>query len=358
VQLPFPKLRSKSIVGLDIGSSCVKAVEVVPRGDGFDLVHLGIAPLPHDAIVEGAFLNSGAIVDAIREALERSGTKAKNAAAAVSGHSVIVKKISVPAMTVEELEESIRWEAEQYIPFDVNEVNLDFEILQHGDAERPMEVLLVAAKRDLIDDYVNLISEAGLAPSVIDVAGFAVENAFEANYDASPEEVVAVVNIGAQTTNINVVAGGVPAFTRDVAAGGNQYTAEIQRALSISFDEAERIKIGEPSARESQDVVPQEVEQAMRSVTNNLVAEIARSLDFFAATAADTRIQRVVLAGGSSRVPGIDAVFRERTGLEIETLNPLQKMMPSSRFDSEYLAQVGPSLGVGVGLALRRVDES
>jgi type IV pilus assembly protein PilM len=358
VQLPFPRLRSKAIVGLDIGSSCVKAVELAPRGDGFELLHLGVAPLPHDAIVEGAFLNSGAIVDAIREALEKSGSKAKNAAAAVSGHSVIVKKISVPAMTVAELEESIRWEAEQYIPFDVNEVNLDFEVLQHGDAERPMEVLLVAAKRDLIDDYINLISEAGLSPAVIDVAGFAVENAFEANYNANPEEVVAVVNIGAQVTNINVVSAGVPAFTRDVSAGGNQYTAEIQRALSIGFDEAERIKIGEQSGRDSQDVVPQEVEQAMRSVTNNLVSEIARSLDFFAATAADTRIQRVVLAGGSSRVPGIESVFRERTGLEVEVLNPLHKMLPSNRFDPDYLAQVGPSLGVGVGLALRRADES
>lgn len=353
-----PRLRSKSIVGLDIGSSCVKAVEVVPRGDGFELAHLGIAPLPHDAIVDGAFLNSGAIADAIREALAKSGSKAKHVAAAVSGHSVIVKKISVPAMTVEELEESIRWEAEQYIPFDVNEVNLDFEVIQHGDAERPMEVLLVAAKRDLIDDYVNLIGEAGLTPSVIDVAGFAVENAFEANYEPGPEDVVAVVNIGAQVTNINVVSGGVPAFTRDVSTGGNQYTAEIQRALSISFDEAERIKIGEPSARESQDVVPQEVEQAMRSVTNTLVGEIARSLDFFSATAADTRIQRVVLAGGSARVPGIDTVFRERTGLSVEILNPLHKMMPSNRFDPEFLAQVGPALGVGVGLALRRVDES
>jgi type IV pilus assembly protein PilM len=279
-------------------------------------------------------------------------------AAAVSGHSVIVKKISVPAMTVEELEESIRWEAEQYIPFDVNEVNLDFEVIQHGDAERPMEVLLVAAKRDLIDDYVNLIGEAGLTPAVIDVAGFAVENAFEANYEPGPEDVVAVINIGAQVTNINVVSAGVPAFTRDVSTGGNQYTAEIQRALSIGFDEAERIKIGEPSARESQDVVPQEVEQAMRSVTNNLVGEIARSLDFFSATAADTRIQRVVLAGGSARVPGIDTVFRERTGLSVEILNPLHKMMPSNRFDPEFLAQVGPALGVGVGLALRRVDES
>jgi type IV pilus assembly protein PilM len=333
----------------------VKAIEVVPRGNGFELLHLGVAALPHDAIVEGAFLNASAIADAIREAIAKSGSRAKHAAAAVSGHSVIVKKITVPAMTAAELEESIRWEAEQYIPFDVNEVNLDFEILQAGDAERPMEVLLVAAKKDLIDDYVNLIGEAGLTPSVIDVAGFAVENAFEANYGAS-DEVIAIVNIGAQSSTINVLAGGVPAFTRDVATGGNQYTAEIQRAMSVGFDEAERIKIGERGS-ESQDVVPQEVEQAMRAVTNNLVGEIARSLDFFAATAADMRIQRVYLAGGSSRVSGLEAAFKERTGLEVELMNPLAKMLPSNRFDAEFLDQVGPSLSVGIGLAMRRVDE-
>jgi type IV pilus assembly protein PilM len=357
VQLPFLRLRSKSILGLDIGSSCVKAVEVAPRGDGFELLHLGVAPLPHDAIVEGAFLNASAIANAIREAIQKSGSKAKHAAAAVAGHSVIVKKITVPSMTAAELEESIRWEAEQYIPFDVNEVNLDFEILQPGDAERPMEVLLVAAKRDMIDDYVNLIGDAGLSPAVIDVAGFAVENAYEMNGGVvRGDEVVALVNIGAQTSTINVVAGGVPAFTRDVATGGNQYTAEIQRALSVGFDEAERIKIGERGP-ESQDVVPQEVEQAMRAVTNNLVGEIARSLDFFGATAADKRIQRVVLSGGSSRVAGLETAFRERTGLEIELLDPLAKMVPSNRFDPELLEHVGPSLGVGIGLALRRVEE-
>jgi len=219
-----------------------------------------------------------------------------------------------------------------------------------------MEVLLVAAKRDLIDDYTNLIGEAGLSPAVIDVAGFAVENAFEMNLGAHGDEVVALVNIGAQTSTINVVSGGVPAFTRDVATGGNQYTAEIQRALSVGFDEAERIKIGERGP-DSQDVVPQEVEQAMRAVTNNLVGEIARSLDFFAATAADMRIQRVVLAGGSSRVAGLEAAFRERTGLAVELLNPLAKMLPTTRFSPELLDQVGPSLGVGIGLALRRVDE-
>ena len=145
MKLQLPRWGKASVVGLDIGSSSVKAVEVAQRGNGFELLHLGVASLPHDAIVEGAFLNASAIADAIREAIEKSGSKAKHAAAAVAGHAVIVKKITVPAMTAAELEESIRWEAEQYIPFDVNEVNLDFEILQAGDAERPMEVLVIDA---------------------------------------------------------------------------------------------------------------------------------------------------------------------------------------------------------------------
>jgi type IV pilus assembly protein PilM len=359
VQFPFARFgKSKSVVGLDIGSSAVKAVELAVKPKGFELLHLGVAQLPPEAIVQGAFLNSAAIVEAIKECLASARIKSTNAAVAVSGHAVIVKKISLPSMTREELEESIRWEAEQYIPFDVNEVNLDFQILSSGQTEGQMDVLLVAAKKDLIDDYTHVLTEAGLSPMVMDVAAFAVENAFGANYDSGRDEVVALVNIGAQTANINILSGGMPAFTRDISTGGNQFTEEIQKALSISFDEAERIKIGEPSVRESQDVVPQEVEQAMRAVTNTLVGEIARSLDFFSATAADTRIQRVVLAGGSARVPGIDTVFRERTGLEVEILNPLHKMLPSNRFDPEFLAQVGPALGVGIGLALRRVDES
>jgi type IV pilus assembly protein PilM len=344
-------------VGLDIGSSSVKAVEIVPKAKGFELVRLGVVPLPPEAIVQGAFLNSSAIVDAIREALASAGIKATHAAVAVSGHSVIVKKISLPAMTREELEESIRWEAEQYIPFDVNEVNLDFQILSAGSTEGQMDVLLVAAKKDLIDDYTNVLGEAGLAPAVIDVAAFTVENAWEANCDVPADEVVALVNVGAQSTNINILANGMPAFTRDVTAGGNQYTEEIQKTLSISFEEAERIKIGGKSAEDAQEVVPQEVEQAIRAVNETVIAEITRSLDFFAATSADGRVARVVLAGGGSLVPGFDTLLGERTSVPVERLNPLARMLPNDRFEAAFLEQVAPSLGVGVGLALRRIDE-
>jgi type IV pilus assembly protein PilM len=358
VKLSLPNFGSRSLVGLDIGSSSVKAVELARKGKNneFELTHLGVAPLPPEAIVQGAFLNSAAIVDAIREAVEKAKIKTKQAAAAVSGHSVIVKKVSLPAMTRDELDEQIRWEAEQYIPFDVNEVNLDFQILDDEGGEGQMEVLLVAAKKDLIDDYVQVITEAGLQPGVIDVAAFAVENCYEANYDTRPGEVTALINIGAQVVNINVLAGGIPTFTRDITTAGNQYTEEIQKALSVSFEEAERIKLGGRPGENSQEVVPHEVEQAMQAVTETVIGEISRSLDFYSATTADSRIQRVLLAGGSAKVSGFKAAFEERTGHQVELLNPLNRMIPSSKFEPEYLEEMAPALGVGVGLALRRVD--
>jgi type IV pilus assembly protein PilM len=355
VQLPFGK--STSIIGLDIGSASVKAVELTAKNKGIELQHVGIAQLPPEAIVQGAFLNSSAIVDAVREAVDSAGTRTKNVATAVSGHSLIVKKISLPSMTRDELEESIRWEAEQYIPFDINEVNLDFQILNSGETEGQMDVLLVAAKKDLIDDYVNVITEAGLHPAVLDVEAFAVENTFEANYEIGPEEVVALADIGAQVVNINIIANGIPAFTRDISTGGNVYTEEIQKALSVGWEEAERIKIGGSSTEQSQEVVPQEVEQAMRSVTDTVTGEISRSLDFFAATAAESRINRIVLTGGGSRVSGLDAAFQAKTNIPVEHLNPLARMIPSGRFDQEFLEEAGPSLGVSVGLALRRTDD-
>jgi len=359
--LPSFNLNSNSVVGLDIGSSMVKAVELNIKGKGrdFELAHLGVAKLPSESIVQGAFLNSAAIVDTIREAVDNAKIKTKNVAAAVSGHSVIVKKVNLPVMSRDELDEQIRWEAEQYIPFDVNEVNLDFQILNDGDADGgdgQMGVLLVAAKKDLIDDYVQVISEAGLIPAVIDVAAFAVENAFTTNYESNPDEVVALVNIGAEVVNINILSDGAPAFTRDITTAGNQYTEEIQKTLSVSFDEAERIKLGGRAQDDSQDVVPQEVEQAMQSISETVIGEISRSLDFFAATTADATIGRVVLAGGGAKVAGFEKAFHERTGLPVEILNPFSRMAPSSKFESEFLEDMAPSLGVGVGLAMRRVS--
>ncbi len=349
--------KSKSIIGLDIGSTCVKAVECAVKSKGIEMVRVGVAKLPPEAIVQGAFLNSGAVVSAIQEAVASAGIKAKHVATAVSGHSVIVKKISLPSMTREELDESIRWEAEQYIPFDINEVNLDFQIVEGSEADGQMDVLLVAAKKDLIDDYVQVIADAGLTPTVIDVAAFAVENAFHANYETSPDDVVALVNIGSQVVNINIVSRGAPAFTRDISTGGNAYTEEIQKALSVSWEEAERMKIGGNRHEESQDVVPQEVEDAIRQVTDTVLGEISRSLDFFAATAAESRINRVYLAGGGSQVSGLEAAFQGKTNLPVERLNPFARVVPASSLDARMLDDLGPGLAVATGLALRRMDD-
>jgi len=354
--MPFGFGKSKSIIGLDIGSSSVKAVELSVKSKGVELINMGVAPVPPEAIVQGAFLNSGAITEAIQQAVREAGIKTKMVATAVAGHSVIVKKISLPTMSREELEESIRWEAEQYIPFDINEVNLDFQILDTGDGEGQMDVLLVAAKKDLIDDYIQVITDAGLQPVVLDVAAFAVENTFTTNYDLPTGDVVALVNVGSQVVNINIVSEGVPAFTRDISTGGNAYTEEIQKSLSVSWEEAERIKLGGGTTEESQDVVPQEVEQAMRSVTDTVIGEISRSLDFFAATAAESRIARVMLSGGGCRVSGFESAFQGKTNLPVELLNPLERLIPSNRFDPDTLDRWGPSLGVAVGLAMRRID--
>jgi len=359
MKFSLPSFGKASVIGLDIGSSTVKAVEIAQksRDKGFELRALGQAQLPAEAIVQGAFLNSTAIVDAIREAVSNGRVGGKDVAAAVSGHSVIVKRVSLPQMSREELEDQIQWEAEQYIPFDVNEVNLDFQILSANEDEGQMDVLLVAAKKDLIDDYVQVITEAGLNPVAIDVAGFAVQNAYEINYEQDLDAVTALVNIGAQVVNINIIRNGIPAFTRDIMTGGAQYTEEIQKALAVSFDEAEKIKMGGHAEGETvQEVIPQEVEQALRNVSDTVIGEISRSLDFFAATAADARISKVLLSGGGSKIAGFIAAFKERTGLEAEAMNPLAHMLPSKGFEAEYLESMGSLLAVAIGLATRRID--
>src|SRR3954464_969512 len=224
--------KSKLALGLDIGSSSVKLVQLKEAKRGYVLEAFGVAPLPPEAIVDGALMNSTAIVDAIRQLVSQHKLKNREAALGVSGQSVIIKKISMPRMTQEELEESIQWEAEQYIPFDVKDVNIDTQILAAAGEENPagqMDVLLVAAKKDMINDYTTVVSEAGLLPVVVDVDAFAVQNMFSANYDPSPNETVVLINAGASVVNINILALGHTVFTRDVTIGGNQFTEEIQK---------------------------------------------------------------------------------------------------------------------------------
>src|SRR3990172_1464140 len=252
--------KPKGLIGLDIGSSSIKLCELKETKKGYHLQNFGIAPLPPEVIVDGQLMNSSAVVDAIQTLVRDRKIKVKEVATSVSGTAVIIKKIKLPAQSPEELSESIKWDAEQYVPFDINYVNLDYQILHPGDEEGQMEVMLVAAKKDFINDYVAVVKEAGLNPVVMDVDAFALENMYEINYAIQEGEVLALVNIGASTININVTKGGMVVFTRDVTAGGNAFTEEIQKQLGVSFEEAETLKIGGSSGADTEEVMRQEVQ--------------------------------------------------------------------------------------------------
>lgn len=352
--------KGKLALGLDIGSTSIKMIllkEQRKRGEvGFALQSFGMKPLPPEAIVDGALMNSTAIVQAVQELMSELKVKGKDVAIGVSGHSVIIKKIQMPRMSQDELEESIQWEAEQYIPFDVKDVNIDTQILDGGgnDATGQMDVLLVAAKKDMINDYTTVVSEAGLAPVVVDVDAFAVQNMFSVNYDLPEKETVVLINAGASVVNINIIANGVTVFTRDVTIGGNQFTEEIQKQLNVSYEEAEALKIGGNSA-DADAVVPQEVERVLSSVAEQVAGEIQRSLDFYAGTAADSNFSKVYLSGGTAKIPALFKTIEARTGVPVEILNPFRKIEVDNRkFDPAFIMDVAPMAAVAVGLALRR----
>ena len=346
--------KSKPAVGLDIGSASVKLVQLKEKRGGYQLLAYGSAPLPPEAIVDGALMNSAAIVQAIQEVFAQQKVKAKEVAIGVRGHSVIIKKISLPRMTQEELDESIQWEAEQYIPFDVKDVNIDTQILTpEADAAGQMDVLLVAAKKDMINDYTSVCAEAGLTATVVDVDAFAVQNAYEASYELGAADTVVIVNVGAAVTNLNVISRGVTTFTRDITMGGNAFTEEIQKQLNISYDEAEALKVG--GQGDSDAVVPQEVERVIQGVAEQLGGEIQRSLDFYASTAPDGKITRAILSGGTARVPALFKTLEGRAGVPVEILNPFKNIeIDNKKFDPAVLLAAAPAAAVGVGLALRR----
>ncbi|AEI69149.1 type IV pilus assembly protein PilM [Corallococcus macrosporus] len=322
----------------------------------YALQSFGMKPLPPEAIVDGALMNSTAIVQAVQDLMSELKVKGKDVAIGVSGHSVIIKKIQMPRMSQDELEESIQWEAEQYIPFDVKDVNIDTQILDGGgnDATGQMDVLLVAAKKDMINDYTTVVSEAGLAPVVVDVDAFAVQNMFSVNYDVPDRETVVLINAGASVVNINIISSGATVFTRDVTIGGNQFTEEIQKQLNVSYEEAEALKIGGNGA-DADAVVPQDVERVLSSVAEQVAGEIQRSLDFYAGTAADSNFSKVYLSGGTAKIPALFKTIEARTGVPVEILNPFRKIEVDNRkFDPAFIMDVAPMAAVAVGLALRR----
>jgi type IV pilus assembly protein PilM len=348
--------RDKSLVGLDIGSNTVKAIELKPSGKTYRVSAIAVQPVPPDSIVDGSIIDSGAVTDSLGRMFSSKQFKGKEVAASLSGNSVIVRKITLPVMSESELSESISWEAEQYIPFDIQDVNLDYQIIngaRGGDGQGTMEVLLVAAKKDKIADYTNVITQAGRTPVIVDVDAFALQNAYEANYGYSSNAVVALLNAGASAININILAGSQSVFTRDISMGGNAFTEAVQKELSLPFESAEELKKGDSVDGVSYD----DARPVLRAMTDNVLLEVEKTFDFFKATASSDHIDRIMLSGGASRVEGFMDSLRERFATQVELFDPFRQVF----FDVDKLAvspdEMAPLAAVAVGLALRRVGD-
>ena len=347
--------RSKGLIGLDIGSSTIKAIELKPSGKAFKVGAVAVQPVPPESIVDGSIIDSAAVTEAVRRVFAGKAFKSKAVAASLSGNAVIVKKIALPVMSQKELSESIYWEAEQYIPFEITDVNLDYEVIDPGtgpNGNGTMEVLLVAAKKDKIADYTNVITQAGKTPVVVDVDAFALQNAYEANYGPA-DGVVVLLNAGASAININILSGANSVFSRDVSMGGNAFTEAVQRELNLAFDGAEQLKKGQPLDGAHFDAA----RPALKAMTDNVLLEVEKTFDFYKGTASNDHIDRIVLSGGASRVEGFADALHERFQAPVERLDPFRQVgYDEGRLGipAEEMAPVG---AVAVGLALRRAGD-
>lgn len=342
-------LSKKDLVGLDIGSNTVKLIELKSSKNGYQLKNVGEALLPHHSIVNKIIEKHDAVADAISSLFADLRVRTKNVAISISGNSVIIKKVSLPKMSDKELRESIPWELEQYIPQSIQEVNYDYQVIPGETPEGNIDVLIVAAKKDVTNSYVSIVKDVGLNPVVVDVDVFALENMYEINYPDS-EGLVALVNIGASVTNINVLNDGVSIFTRDITTGGNQFTDWIINDLGVDYIEAERMK-----SAVYEEGMPADLERLVHNFNDLICGEIKRTLDFFSSTLWTSKVGNILIGGGSSKVPGLKDLLADLTDASVDFMNPFRSITyDKNEFDPEYIDSIAPKMCVVMGLATRK----
>jgi type IV pilus assembly protein PilM len=368
--MPVPK--KNQLVGLDIGSHSIKLVEIGDTKKGLVLKNFGIIGLPKDSIMEGSIKEVGVTASAIKTLFKNLNVKNKNVAISISGFSVIVKKITISKREESELESSIHEEAEQYIPFDISDVNLDYEILTGPDQEATgekaegeegteakkesdiMDVMLVAAKKDIIEDYESLIQLAGLNPMIMDVDAFAIQNAYEIS-SGNTSGCYAIINVGSEELGINAIKNGISIFTRDSSYGGSQITDAIMTKFNVSYEEAENIKLGGTKIDDKHKAA---LEEIFTTMISGWVQEIKRALDFLSTTYPDESIEKILVGGGAYRIPGFLKYLEMETEIPVEELNPFASLQINEKiFDPEYLSYIAPQAAVAVGLALRSIGD-
>jgi type IV pilus assembly protein PilM len=348
--------RAKFLVGIDIGSHAIKLVRFGLQGSRHQLLNAAMFPLPPDTVIDGAIAKPVAVEEALRHLLVLEEINDKEAALALSGHSVIVKRVQMVRMTEEDLVNAIPFEAGQHIPFDIADVNIDFQILD-GPAQghsqgNQMEVLLAAAKKDRVEELSRVAKAINLHPLVVDVDMLALINCFELNHpEAIDGHVVSLVHIGASMMTVLILKDGMSTFQRDIPFGGSQYTAAFQKTFALNPEDAEAVKLGGKEVRRPQS----EVLSVLQRVTEDAVAEIQRSFDFYLASAGDELIETVFLSGGCARMKGLVQVLGARLKLPVEMLDPFRAVeVPAQRFDADYVRDIAPMVAVAAGLAIRR----
>lgn len=349
---------ARQCIGLDIGSSSIKLVQVKASRKSYSLQNFGIEPLPAGAIVGGAIVNAGAVSEAIRNLAKRIHLRGKDVALAVSSNSVIIRRLQIPAMEGAALGEQMEWEVKQNIPFARDEVIVDYEVLVPRTPDGQMEVVLVAAKREIVEQYVEAVRAAGLVPAIVDTEAFAMQNAVEASTGFSGGEMVAVINVGAHFSTIVLVHAGQPVFHRNLAAGGDTFTEAIRHRLAVGIDGAEAYKVGGGANAAAAEVVPQEVHRVLAQVSEQVSSEFQRTIDFYLGDAAGASLGRVFLTGGSALVPQLPKAIQDRARVPVAIFDPFASIaVDAKRFDVEYLRANAPVATVAFGLSLRSVGD-
>ncbi len=346
--LPFVQKQTLA-VGLDIGSHAVKVCEMHDGGDGLELISLGSALLPAGSVEDGELQDPEAVAEVITSLVKNLNITGKKVAISISGYSVIMKKVNLAVMTETELAEHIQTEAEQYIPFDIEEVYLDFQDLKtNSETEDRTDVMLVAAKKDVVDGYLDMLKSVGLKTVVVDVDAFALENSYEANYGS--EGTILLADIGSSKMNINIISDGTSIFARDIMMGSRQLTEDIQARFGLSFDEAESLKLGSVAPEDKQE----ELEEIFGNICTQWIMEIKKAVDFYNSNYPDKSIEKMVLGGGGAKVKGLDQFFSEETGFSVELFAPFSHAtVDTEKIEPDYLGYISPEMAIAMGLATR-----
>ena len=339
--------RKRTSIGLDIGSGFVKVVEVDYSGDQPEVTRVAMRPLLPDAIVEGEIMDYGLVSDTVQGLFQEMGMKGADVITAIGGHDVIIKKIEMDRMKESDAREVIRWEAEQHVPFDIKSVELDFQILNPHDEGLQMEVLLVAAKRELVDNKVGLLQDAGVNPVVIDVDAFALHNAFEHNYPDAMEGIIALVNVGHETTNVNILENGVPILTRDIPFGSRRIREDLQRERGLTAEQAEDVV----QARDTVD----DLERFVDASADEVAVGIERASAFLMTREDGETLGKIYLSGGGARIPGMVESLARRMNVETHLVNPFERVPVRPDAAGEIsIDEAAPMLLLPLGLALRQ----